>query len=84
MAERVRHIIESMKTQFNGKVLEVTASLGVSCFEAATPFESVQELVAAADRAVYRAKDAGRNRVEAALDAKSDSWRSPDSDRGSS
>ncbi len=78
MAERVRQIIEGMATTFHGKVLDITASLGVSCFEAATPFESVEELVAAADRAVYRAKSEGRNCVCAALEAQPDSWRAKD------
>lgn len=81
MAERIRRIIEGLSIPFHGKVLKITASLGVSCFEAATPFESVHELVAAADRAVYRAKSEGRNCVSAALDAQSDSWRAPKLER---
>lgn len=79
MAERVRVIIERMKVQTQGKELSITASFGVACFEAATPFESVEQLVAAADRAVYRAKAEGRNCVSAALETHSDSWRAPDS-----
>ena len=81
MAERVRHMIETMSVPVDGNELHVTASLGVSCLEAATPFENVQELVAAADRAVYRAKADGRNRVCGAIETSADSWRAPDSER---
>ena len=43
-------------------LVSVTASFGVAT---CTPKEggSVEELVAAADRALYQAKEAGRNRV---------------------
>lgn len=77
MAERARRIVEAMSTPLDDQSLAVTASFGVACFEAATPFESVQHLIAAADRAVYRAKAEGRNRVVGAIDAASDSWRAP-------
>jgi diguanylate cyclase (GGDEF)-like protein len=81
MAERVRRVLELMVLPYRSKELRVTASFGVACFEAATPFETVERLVAAADRAVYRAKAEGRNRVNAALDDSADSWRAPDSQR---
>jgi two-component system, cell cycle response regulator len=63
MAERIRRIIEGVTVPFEETLLRVTASFGVACFEAATPYTSRQELLAAADRAVYRAKASGRNRV---------------------
>jgi len=42
--------------------LEVTISVGIAAFHAAT--DSADTLVARADGALYRAKEAGRNRVE--------------------
>jgi diguanylate cyclase (GGDEF)-like protein len=60
-AERVRVALES-RTIGDGRTRpqRVTASLGV----AATAEGTLEELVAAADEALYRAKAAGKNRVE--------------------
>ncbi len=69
MAERVRRIVEQLQVAFEGQLITITTSIGVACLEAATPFGEVRELVAAADRALYRAKHEGRNRIVAALDA---------------
>ncbi len=55
-AEQIRIGIESL-SQTNGA--QVSASLGV----ASTPAASSKDLVAQADAALYRAKQAGRNRV---------------------
>ena len=64
IAERVRAVIEA------GAFLDsvtVTASFGVASHEAG---DTVDQLVARADAALYDAKDGGRNRVEGALPAK--------------
>lgn len=65
MAERWRQAVS--ETTFgspDGRDIDVTVSIGVAAFHAdqGTP----EELVAAADEALYRAKNAGRNRVECA------------------
>ncbi|GIW70620.1 MAG: hypothetical protein KatS3mg102_0162 [Planctomycetota bacterium] len=62
LAERVRRAIEA--AQFadpEGRELRVTASLGVAAF--ARGRQTPQALLAAADQALYRAKERGRNRV---------------------
>lgn len=74
MAERVRRTVESVKVTFHGQSIRVTASLGVACREAATPFETQEELLSAADRAVYRAKAEGRNCVREA-ETSGHSWK---------
>lgn len=75
MAGRLRQIVEQTAIDVGGELISVTASFGVAAYEAATPYQSVQELVAAADRAVYRAKSEGRNRVCEAFDTSPESWR---------
>ncbi len=75
MADRIRMTVESAPVVVGGHAVTVTASFGVAAYEAATPYGTVQELVAAADRAVYRAKAEGRNRVCEAFDRVADSWR---------
>ena len=67
LAERMREAVEGMQVPGarGSGVLQVTASFGV----AAAPDNGVEgdALVAAADAALYRAKRAGKNRVEVAL-----------------
>lgn len=62
LAERLREAIEAARFEDpDGKQLSVTISFGVA--EYRKEFSTPEELVAAADRALYRAKEEGRNRV---------------------
>lgn len=62
VAERVRAAIEAMQLlDTSGVPLQVTASIGVATLGAAIP--GPQELIAAADAALYRAKRDGKNCV---------------------
>jgi two-component system cell cycle response regulator len=63
-AERIRERIEQqpLTGRAEGANLRVTASIGVATFPAAR-IESVEDLFARADAALYRAKADGRNRV---------------------
>ncbi len=67
IAERVRRWVEESRWLWEGSEVGLTCSIGV----AATPdtTEQVANLMAAADAALYRAKRAGRNRVEEARPA---------------
>jgi diguanylate cyclase (GGDEF)-like protein len=64
LAERVRGAVEKAQLVFEGARLAVTVSLGVAVWPSDGKDE--EALVAAADRALYAAKEAGRNRVAAA------------------
>jgi two-component system cell cycle response regulator len=65
-AERIRERVEAHR--FRGREAEpplhMTTSIGVATFPAAL-IESVEDLFARADAALYRAKADGRNRVRA-------------------
>lgn len=62
-AERVRSAVETNPVESDGKTLPVTISIGVAC-TLVTNCEKTSDLIAAADTALYAAKDAGRNQVK--------------------
>lgn len=57
-AERIREAIGSMKINFDGKTLNVTASIGVA---EAEQHDDSARLIRRSDEAIYAAKGAGRN-----------------------
>ena len=59
--EGVRKIIEGTPVWYDDRAVSVTASLGAT---SAAPGEAVDEILVRADKALYRAKGSGRNRVE--------------------
>jgi diguanylate cyclase (GGDEF)-like protein len=62
-AERIRRAVEGTELQAAGAALRVTISVGVATlFD--SDFSQPEELIACADRHLYRAKGAGRNRVD--------------------
>ena len=61
-ADRLRKLVEGAAIPFDGKDLRVTVSIGVAEYPT-TPAKQIDELIEAADKALYRAKNAGRNRV---------------------
>ena len=62
LADRVREAFaERSSIGRDGEVVSVTCSFGVAQFR---PGDGQRELFGAADRALYRAKRAGKNRVE--------------------
>jgi diguanylate cyclase (GGDEF)-like protein len=63
VAERVRRKIEGWEPEIDGVAVRVTASFGIAAYpesEATGP----EDLVRRADKALYRAKKTGKNRVE--------------------
>lgn len=64
VAERIRHTVEATAWWWDGEAYPLTLSCGVADFPLTV--RDVANLRAAADAALYRAKQAGRNRVERA------------------
>jgi diguanylate cyclase (GGDEF)-like protein len=62
LAEDLRAAVSESAIEIDGKPVTVTASVGVAAWER----ETVEELVARADQALYEAKKAGRDRVVSA------------------
>jgi two-component system cell cycle response regulator len=65
-AERVRASIAATPTEYEGKSLAVTVSLGVAQYDPARD-PSGKSLIDRADMALYASKQGGRNRVTAAV-----------------
>jgi two-component system cell cycle response regulator len=63
LAERLRATMCAQSIEFNEGSLCVTMSLGVTAVTPGT-HATPEEMIRAADEALYRAKDRGRNRVE--------------------
>jgi diguanylate cyclase len=62
VAERIRATVEAMVFNVEGRRVPVTVSVGVAALIPAEG-DTVPVLIATADRALYAAKEAGRNRV---------------------
>ena len=68
LADRIRQSVEGLEINApSGARVPVTASFGVAAFPT---HESVEVLVAAADKSLYEAKQNGKNRVETATASK--------------
>jgi diguanylate cyclase (GGDEF)-like protein len=67
LAERLRSWVERTPVQWEGDQIPATISIGFSHNHAGAAAADAQRLVAAADKALYTAKTAGRNRIEIAV-----------------
>jgi len=64
LAERIRAAVEAMAVACEGQEIKVTISMGIAICPGHG--DDPETLLARADEALYRAKEAGRNRVEIA------------------
>jgi two-component system, cell cycle response regulator len=62
VAERIRRSIETLKVMNDDKELSVTVSIGISQYDPIRDKET-RDIIERADKALYKAKQAGRNRV---------------------
>lgn len=63
VAERLRHLASEPITLDDGRVLDITVSVGVALSSASMHADALETLLSQADVALYRAKAMGRNRV---------------------
>lgn len=63
VAERICKVWEASPVNLDGELIHSTMSIGLA--EAASTDQSLEDLLRRADRMLYKAKDAGRNRVVA-------------------
>jgi diguanylate cyclase (GGDEF)-like protein len=61
VAERLRQKIETHNFKYDQEKIKITISVGLSSLE--SPDTDLEDLISRADRSLYAAKDAGRNRV---------------------
>ncbi len=64
LGERVRQQIAELRVPHEAETITITASVGVAVLPVVSSDESPIALIAAADRALYKAKRAGGNRCE--------------------
>lgn len=63
VAEKARSSVEENRVEVDGQTIQTTVSIGLASLEQIPADGGVKDLIAAADRSLYAAKDAGRNRV---------------------
>ncbi len=61
--ERLRQKVESYHFRFDETDIPITVSIGY-CFKIVSALDSLDDFIENADRALYRAKNSGRNRVD--------------------
>ena len=63
LAERIRKVVEKMTIENDGDPIRTTISLGVTVWEPGSDLTDKSGIIDAADKALYRSKNTGRNKV---------------------
>jgi len=65
IAERIRSSVEKLQLEFQNKPIHVSVSIGMAEYSPSLDIRPI-DLIKRADKALYKAKESGRNRVETA------------------
>jgi diguanylate cyclase (GGDEF)-like protein len=63
LAKKIRELVQNSPANYQGNTIPITVSAGISCVHGESGDISLSTLMRAADKALYEAKSAGRNRV---------------------
>ena len=63
VAERLRSAVEILEIDANGVNLNVSISVGATCYQGSASTKGKSEIIAAADDALYNSKNTGRNKI---------------------
>ena len=62
-AERLRKAVEQLEIETNGCRIDVTVSVGVTCYHPSIDTIEKSEILSEADNALYNSKNKGRNMI---------------------
>ncbi len=65
LAERMRQTVAATPIPYESVSIPITISIGVAAFGPATPYDTIEAFIQAADACLYTSKQSGRNRVTA-------------------
>jgi diguanylate cyclase (GGDEF)-like protein len=63
LAERLRHSVERLPVDRDNGTIQLTVSIGIADKERSDKIDTIDQLIARADKALYKAKAVGRNRI---------------------
>ncbi len=66
LAERIRQFIEDLEIKIDSQILKVTISLGITSYHPVKEKKNKEEIIEAADKALYNSKNTGRNKLSIA------------------
>jgi two-component system, cell cycle response regulator len=67
IAERLREAVEGMDIPVDGQTVKLTVSVGVATYVPQSIKLTIEEFIDKADKALYDAKNSGRNKVIIAI-----------------
>jgi len=63
VAENMRKLVENLETKYENEIIKFTISFGVAQFDTFKDDNNIEHTIVRADKALYEAKNSGRNKV---------------------